>query len=57
MLCELFEDWAWTTVEPEEADVVLAALGLLHNRMKCVILEEYGGDYLPEVSSYCALWH
>ena len=42
-------------MEREEADAVLAALGLLHNRVKCVIPEEYGGDYQPEVSSVCVL--
>ena len=31
------------TVDGKEADTVLAALGLLHNRVKCVIPEEYGG--------------
>jgi hypothetical protein len=43
------------TVDRKEVDAVLAALGLLHNRVKCVIPEEYGGDYQPEVSSVCML--
>jgi hypothetical protein len=30
---------------------VLAALGLLHLRVKCVIPEELGGDYYPAVSA------
>jgi hypothetical protein len=29
---------------------VLAALGLLHMKVKCVIPEELGGDYEPAVS-------
>ena len=33
-----------------EADCVLAALGLLHMKVKCVIPEELGGDYEPAVS-------
>ena len=36
-----------------EADCVLASLGLLHMRVKCVIPEELGGDYEPAVSA-CA---
>ena len=43
-------DWATRDVPPGEADCVLAALGLLHVRVKCVIPEEYGGFYEPEVS-------
>jgi hypothetical protein len=34
----------------DEADRVLAVLGLLHMRVKCVIPEEMGGDYQPAVS-------
>jgi hypothetical protein len=30
---------------------VLAALGLLHMRVKCVIPEELGGKYEPAVSA------
>ena len=55
MVCGRAVDWTGATVEREEADAVLAALGLLHNRVKCVIPEEYGGDYQPEVSSVCVL--
>jgi hypothetical protein len=35
----------------DEADCLLVALGLLHMRVKCVILEELGGDYQPAVSA------
>ena len=35
----------------EEADCVLAALGLLHMRVKCVIPEELGGNYEPAVGT------
>jgi hypothetical protein len=55
VVCGRTVDWTGATVEREEADTVLAALGLLHNRVKCVIPEEYGGDYQPEVSSVCVL--
>ena len=51
MVCGCAVNWTGVTVEPGEADAVLAALGLLHNRVKCVIPEEYGGDYQPEVST------
>ena len=43
VVCGCAVDWTGATVEREEADAVLAALGLLHNRVKCVIPEEYGG--------------
>jgi hypothetical protein len=43
VVCGRVVNWTGATVEPEEADAVLAALGLLHNRVKCVIPEEYGG--------------
>jgi hypothetical protein len=55
VVCGHAVDWTGTTVDPEEADSVLAALGLLHNLVKCVIPEEYRGDYQPEVSSVCVL--
>ena len=42
-------------MDPEEVDAVLAALGLLHNWVKCVIPEEYEGDYQPELSSVSVL--
>ena len=42
-------DWANCHVMPDQADSVLAALGLLHMRVKCVIFE-VGGDYDTEVS-------
>ena len=50
VVCGCVVDWTGNHVEPEEADNVLVALGLLHNRVKCVILEEYGGHYQLEVS-------
>ncbi len=43
-------DWATRDVPPGEVDCVLAALGLLHVRVKCVIPEGYGGCYETEVS-------
>ena len=55
VVCGRAVDWTGATVEREEADAVLVALGLLHNRVKSVIPEEYGGDYQPEVSSVCVL--
>ncbi len=46
--CEI--DWEECKVPPDQADCVLAALGLLHMRVKCVIDEKCGGDYESEVS-------
>jgi len=47
-------DCDWVDSHPQlsvsEADCVLASLGLLHMRVKCVIPEELGGDYEPAVS-------
>jgi hypothetical protein len=43
-------DWSTHGVPLGEADRVLASLGLLHVRVKCVIPEELGGFYEPEVS-------
>ena len=43
-------DWAGCLVPAEQADCVLVVLGLLHMWVKCVIPEELGGDYVPEVS-------
>jgi hypothetical protein len=40
-----------------EVDCVLAALGLLHMRVKCVIPEELGGDYEPAVSAFLPGMH
>ena len=42
-------DWANRRVKPNQADRVLAALGLLHMRVKCVIFK-VGGDYDTKVS-------
>ena len=46
-------DWVDPQLALAEADCVLASLGLLHMRVKCVIPEELGGDYEPAVSA-CA---
>ena len=46
-----FDEWEFSRMPAEEADCVLAALGLLHMRLKCMILEELGGDYQPAVSA------
>ena len=43
-------DWSTRGLPPDEADRVLAALGLLHVRVKCVIPEELGGWYETKVS-------
>ena len=45
-------DWANSRVTPDQADRVLAALGLLHMRVKCVIFC-IEGDYDTEVSGAC----
>ena len=45
-------DWSTRDVPPSETDRVLAALGLLHVRVKCMISEEYGGWYEPQVSPH-----
>ena len=45
-------DWANSRVTPDQADCILAALGLLHMRVKCVIFD-IGGDYDAEVSGAC----
>ena len=43
-------EWFFTHMLAAEADCVLAALVLLHMRVKCVIPEELGGDYESQVS-------
>ncbi len=43
--------WGSAQLSVAEADCVLASLGLLHMRVKCVIPEELGGDYEPAVSA------
>jgi hypothetical protein len=45
------DEWGSARVPAVEADCVLAALGLLHMRVKCVIPEELGGNYEPAVSA------
>ena len=44
-------DWSTRAIPSGEADCVLAALGLLHVRVKCVIPEDLGGFYEPVVSA------
>jgi hypothetical protein len=47
-------DWTTRDVPPGEVDGVLAALGLYHVRVRCMILEELGGQYERAVSiSWC----
>jgi len=46
-------NWSDHRVPPEQADCVLAALGMLHMCVKCVIPEVLGGDYVDEVSAAC----
>jgi hypothetical protein len=45
LLAGYHDEWGTARVPAVEADCVLAALGLLHLRVKCVIPEESGGDY------------
>ena len=42
--------WAGRWVPPEQADCVLAALGLLHMRFEVCYTGGLGGNYVPEVS-------
>jgi hypothetical protein len=46
-------DWMTRDVLPGEVDRVLAALGLYHVRVCCVIPEELGGHYEHAVSMSC----
>ena len=43
-------DWSDCCMLPDQADCVLVMLGLLHMRVKCMIPEELGGNYMPEMS-------
>ena len=52
LLSGYFDEWGTARVPAVEADCVLAVLGLLHMRVKCVIPEELGGDYEPAVSAF-----
>ena len=45
------DEWGTAWVPAVEADCVLAALVLLHLRVKCVIPVELGGNYEPAVSA------
>ena len=47
-------DWSDQRMLLDQADCVLAALGLLHMWVKCMIPKELGGDYEPKVSGMCA---
>ena len=51
LLSGYHDGWGTTRATAVEVDCVLAALGLLHMKVKCVIPEELGGDYEPEVSA------
>ena len=57
LLSGYFDQWGATRVPAVEVDCVLAALGLLHMRVKCVIPEELGGDYEPAVSAFVPGMH
>ena len=46
-------DWTTREVLPGEVDRMLAALGLYHVWVRCVIPEELGGQYQREVSTAC----
>jgi hypothetical protein len=46
-------DWTICDVPPGEVDCVLAALGLYHVRVRCMIPEELGGHYEHAVSMSC----
>ena len=45
-------DWANSRIPPDQADRVLAALGLLHMRVKCVVFDP-NGEYENEVIGAC----
>ena len=51
LLAGYCDKWGSARMPAEEADCVLAALGLRHMRVKCVIPEELGGNYEPAVSA------
>ena len=51
LLSGYVDEWGTTRVLAVEVDCVLAALGLLHMRVKCVIPEDLGGDYEQAVSA------
>ena len=52
LLAGYCDEWGSVRMPEDEADCLLAALGLLHMRVKCVIPEELGGDYQPAVSAW-----
>ena len=45
------DKWGSAWMPADEADCLLVTLGLLHMRVKWMILEELGGDYQPAVSA------
>ena len=44
-------DWNTCNVPPGDVDCVLAALGLYHVHVRCVIPEELGGEYEHKVGA------
>lgn len=46
-------NWSDRCVLPEQANCMLSALGLLHMRVRGMIPEEWGGNYMDEVSATC----
>jgi len=51
LLAGYCDEWGTVWVPAVEADCVLSALGLLHIRVKCMIPEEFGGNYEPAMSA------
>ncbi len=51
LLSGYVDEWGTTRVPAGEVDCVLAALGLLHMKVKCEIPEDFGGDYEQAVSA------
>jgi len=50
-------DWADRRIAPDQADRVLAALGLLHMRVKCVVnCSESEYDYVVSDPCGCCVW-
>ena len=46
-------NWSDLCMPLEQADCMLAALGMLHMHVKCVIPEELGRDYVDVVDAAC----
>ena len=51
LLAGYCDEWGSARLPAGDVDCLLAVLGLLHMRVKCVIPEEFGGDYQPAVSA------